>query len=77
MKLRKVWSWVGVGTFSLVSQSFGAVGQSSFADLACTATREYVSALQFLRSHKELNLPDPEARKIAEEVAAELAKAQG
>ncbi|HUP58576.1 MAG TPA: hypothetical protein VM598_14050 [Bdellovibrionota bacterium] len=31
----------------------------------CNSTRDYVTTLEFLRSHKEFSVPEPEARKIA------------
>jgi hypothetical protein len=38
-------------------------------ETGCTATREYVATLQFLRDHSELQLPDAERQKIADQVA--------
>lgn len=35
----------------------------------CPASREYITALEFLRSSQSLKLPEPEARKLAEEIS--------
>ncbi|MBS1961540.1 MAG: hypothetical protein JST04_04950 [Bdellovibrionales bacterium] len=35
----------------------------------CPASREYITALEFLRSSSSLKLPEPEARKYADEIA--------
>jgi hypothetical protein len=36
---------------------------------SCTATREYVTTLEYLRDRKELAIPEADARKVAQETA--------
>jgi hypothetical protein len=44
-------------------------GAGEDAAKACASAREFVTSLEFLRTHEDLKLPEPEARKVAEKVA--------
>jgi hypothetical protein len=49
--------------------ALAASAQSFATELSCTSTREFVTTLEFLRKQKDLQLPDPDARKVAERVS--------
>ncbi len=65
---RKLVLGLVVGCLFFSGFAFGNIAQS-YGDRACSATREFVSVLEYLRSVKEFSLPEADARKTADDVA--------
>lgn len=53
-----------------VSSAWAKTETPAYGDRGCTSAREFVVTLEYLRSVKEFALPEAEARRLAEAVAA-------
>src|SRR5262245_17223853 len=60
------WTLLALGALVLVIETSNA---NADRKPGCTATREFVASMEFLRSRKDLAVPEEQARTIAEKVA--------
>lgn len=68
--MRRATSLVFAITFaSSFSNGYALAAPEPLAFRPCPASREYITALEYLRSNKDLRLPEPEARKFADAIS--------